>query len=148
MGDLGDFLDELDAAITTASGRLSDLQLRVESVDVTILTEFKKKAEGGLELKVLTLGAARGRETANEVTVTFRPRGLVPAATLESELIDGIEVIEETINGLAQGFAVTEASVQLSFVTTVEGKFKLVIGGEGSATDSHVAKLNLMPIDD
>ncbi len=148
MGNLDQFLDELDAAITTASGRLSELQLRVDTVEVTVLTEFTKKVDGGLELKVLTFGGAAGRETANEVAVVFRPRGLVPAATLESELIDGIEVIEEAVNGLTDGFAIMEASVQLSFVTTREGRFKLVIGGEGSKTASHSAKLNLVPIDD
>jgi hypothetical protein len=62
----------------------------------------------------------------HEVTVRFQPTGAVPAANVESELIDALELIEDMVEGLAERFDVSEASIELAVTASLDGKLQLV----------------------
>lgn len=143
--EVGHFIRQLDAAVTTATGRLSSMSMRVAKIQTTFKTVLAKNVEGKLDLKVLSLAGGGGHETASEVAVEFVPSGVVPAATLESELIDALETVAASVDALADRFDVRGATVTLEFTTTAEGKLSLVVGGDISRAYAHTATLVLEP---
>lgn len=145
--DVDRFLSQLDAAITTATGRLGSMSMRVAKVRVTFKTVLDKNVEGKLDLRIVSFDAAGGTQHASEVTVEFVPRGLVPAGGIEGELIDGLETVAAAVDALAERFDVRDASVDLAFTTTAEGTVRLIVGGGVSHADTHKATVTLEPVE-
>jgi hypothetical protein len=143
--DVQRLLSDLEAAVIAATGRIGGMGLRVEEVEVDVQTTLSRKAGGEIDFKVVKLGGGIGSESVHTVTVTFVPSSAAPAAGLDDDVVDALEVIERAMNAISERFSLSSAVVDISFTTSADGKISVVIGGEATKGETHVARLKLAP---
>jgi hypothetical protein len=141
--EIDDLASGVDQAIVAAAGRLADMKLRVGTVELSVKVQFKKKVEGGIDLKIVKVGTGWSSSDTSTITVSFKPKTVVPAAALDDELIDALEVVQRALGQLDGKFEFSSATVEIGLEVAADGKVSVVVGGEASHTVTHVAKLIL-----
>jgi hypothetical protein len=143
--ELHQVLSEFEGAVIAASGRLGELGLRVDQVEVDLKTVIEREASGELDLKVIKLGGGVGSEHGRTISVIFEPSASAPAASVNSELLDALELIERAVATASNYFALSSAMVELAFGTNADGRISVVVGGSARRTETHTARLRLAP---
>jgi hypothetical protein len=92
--DAREVLNSLQAALVQASGRISELGMRVKELGLDLKTVFERKASGELDLKLVKLGGGASVEKASVISMTMAPTDLVSASQIDDELSEALTVIE------------------------------------------------------
>jgi hypothetical protein len=145
VDDARELIASLQAALVQASGRISELGMRVEELGLELKTVFERKASGELDLKLVKLGGGSSLEKASTISITMEPTDLVSAAQIDDELSEALTVIEAALAALHDDFSLADAAVGISFATQVDGKITVILGGELSRELTHVARIKFVP---
>lgn len=136
---------DLQAAVAQSTGRIGELGMRVTELGVDLETVLEKKASGEIDLKLVKLGGGGGVKDTTTISLTMEPSDAVGAAYVDDELTNALAVIEAAIAVLDADYVLSEATVEVAFETTMEGKISLVLGGEASRAKTHTAKVTFKP---
>jgi hypothetical protein len=143
--DVRAVLAMLQAALTQAAGRIGELGMRVDALGVDLKTQFKKKASGELDLRLVKIGGGGSEEQVSTISLTMEPTEVVSASHVDDELAEALTVIEAALATLEADFALTAATVEVAFATHVDGKISVVFGGEVSRERTHIARVSFEP---
>ena len=136
---------DLQAAVAQSTGRIGELNLHVTELGVDLQTVLEKKASGEIDLKLVKLGGGSGVKDTSTISLTMEPSEAVSAAHVDDELTNALAVIEAAIAVLDAEYVLSEATVEIAFETTMEGKISLVLGGEASRAVAHTVKVTFKP---
>ncbi len=144
--DIESLISGVDQSITAATARLSELNLKVSKVDLSVKILFNKEANGEIDFKIIKLGANVSSEKISTIMVSFEPKSVVPASTFEEEFINAIEVVNRSLGKMDEKFNFSSAKIEITFELTVDGRISVVVGGSRKHVIAHTAILTLAPL--
>jgi hypothetical protein len=153
---LGSLMGEVKEAVQAARPSLMEQGLDISQVDLQIKTTVKKDGSGGVGMKFEPLGidvgvegkVAKGDIQTISLSLVPGPPGMEFQSTPAEDLAEALQAISEAVKktvGTEPDFALSEATVELNFGITKEGKAKLSVfsGVSGAISEEAVQTIRL-----
>jgi len=154
---LVNLVTQVKQAVEGAQAVLNEQKIQISQVLLQLKTTAQQKGEGGIGFKFEPLqidvgvsgGISQGDiQTISMTLVPGRPKRLELESTAEEELIEAMQAIARAVEQAAQSqpfFSLKEATVELNFGVTKEGKAKFSIfsGVEGKVSQEAVQTVKL-----